>query len=132
MRRAFGFHSASGLIALLKALLLRHPLASRPSLARIDPLNLMENLLACLTHARRHVSVRSSSRAMLPMLLPAVHTRRTASALNSGVNFRRPRFGLDRLLGVMDSSFTSKRRDVGYPEHRGRLRRSADTHSSMR
>src|SRR5215510_5965900 len=47
---------------------------------------------ACFTHARRQVAVRSSSPATFATVFPDSRTRRTASALNSGVNTRRVRF----------------------------------------
>src|SRR4029077_7964753 len=47
---------------------------------------------ACSTQRRSAVSVRSSSRATIATLFPLCRTTLTASALNSGVNDRRPRF----------------------------------------
>src|SRR5438093_288113 len=44
---------------------------------------------ACRTHARSAVSVRSSSRAIVPRLFSLPCTNRTVSALNSGENDRR-------------------------------------------
>jgi hypothetical protein len=50
---------------------------------------------------RRQVAVRSSSRAAIATVFPESRTRRTASALNSGVNRRRLR---SVTLGLMDTS----------------------------
>ena len=53
------------------------------------------SISACRTHSRSAGSVRSSSRATAPTVLPLAWTIRTASALNSFVNARRLRLALD-------------------------------------
>src|SRR5689334_7590892 len=50
------------------------------------------SISACRTHRRSAVSVRSSSRAIAPILFPLSRTNRTVSALNSSENARRLRF----------------------------------------
>src|ERR1700733_5669317 len=55
---------------------------------------------AWLTQSRRHVAVRSCSRATSATVFPESRTRRTASALNSGVNRRRLRLVT---LGLIDT-----------------------------
>src|SRR5882724_11809007 len=62
---------------------------------------------ARLTHARRAVSVRSSSRATCAMVFPGVCAMRTASALNSGVNDLRVRVGLDNFF--MNTSIMTRK-----------------------
>jgi hypothetical protein len=59
------------------------------------------SISACLTHARKAVSVRSNSLAICPTLRPSTLQRRTASALNSFVNFRRFRFSMDRSRRIL-------------------------------
>src|SRR5256712_767323 len=62
---------------------------------------------ACLTQARTAVSVRSSSRATCPMLLPLARTSPTTSALYSVVNFRRFRRSMDPVSITLEVSTNS-------------------------
>ncbi len=65
-----------------------------------------ESAFARSTHCRSADSVRSRSRATSGMVFPSRRTRRTASALNSGVNFRR---GLRApFLPDMDTIYASR------------------------
>ena len=57
---------------------------------------------ACLTQLRTAVSVRSSSRATLPTVLPGWRTSSTTSALNSRLHDRRGRGLFDAIVPILD------------------------------
>src|SRR2546428_6758876 len=67
----------------------------------------LRSMAACLTQARTAVSVRSSSRATCPVLVPLACTSPTTSALYSVVNFRRFRRSMDPVSITLEVSTNS-------------------------